>query len=390
VSPCAFPRKCPWLVQAFCELALSFTVGWQVRAEDSSQGAYMRFYYCDFLDSKEHRNACERLRNAWRDNQKDAKRLFEWVCSLKPRSKMEAYPMFVIVQEMLKEVLDNKLEMHLEMLNEARERIDLLDGDHSELRDQCGRIEEDLARSNEQINQLLSKIDEGLAREDQLQNEIRVLQEELKVHSEEIGQREDEKNRMHKMYERAQNNLEFERLVNAVTRSRANIIEADMALRVQDLCNWKQHAEHAAKALDQGAHFSSEDLKQHSDARAVQAGLECLHYLETELQASQYRRAMDLDGVFPVISDPHADMQSAEAATCYCAECQPTCQLNVSAHTNLNVVDTPRTIALGVIGMIFSVGQAWECWTTNYKHICSVVVSSPPTCFKHQMYIPRK
>ena len=73
MSPCAFPRKCPWLVQAFCELALSFTVGWQVRAEDSSQGAYMRFYYCDFLDSKEHRNACERLRNAWRDNQKDAK-----------------------------------------------------------------------------------------------------------------------------------------------------------------------------------------------------------------------------------------------------------------------------------------------------------------------------
>ena len=285
----------------------------------------MRFYYCDFLDSKEHRNACERLRNAWRDNQKDAKRLFDWVCSLKPRSKMEAYPMFVIVQEMLKELLDNKLEMHLEMLNEARERIDLLDGDHSELRDQCGRIEEDLARSNEQINQLLSKIDEGLAREDQLQNEIRVLQEELKVHSEEIGQREEEKHRIQKMYERVQNNLEFERVVNAVTRSRANIIEADLALRVEDLCNWKQHAEVAAKALaDQGAHFSSQDLKQHIDARAAQAGMECLHYLEIELQASQYRRAMDLDGVFPVKFDPHADMQSAETATCCRAECPPT------------------------------------------------------------------
>ena len=208
--------------------------------------------------------------------------------------------MFVIVQEMLKEILDHKLELHLEMLNEARDRIDLLDGDTSELRDQCGRMEEDLVKSQEQMSKLQATIDEGLMREEQLKIEINMLQEELKLHQEQIETREEDKLRMQKMYARAQETLEFERLVNSVTRSRVNSIEADMAMRVEDLRNWKQHAEVAAKVLDERSYIPPADMKQFVDARAVEAGTECLIYLETELQATLYRRTMDLDGACSV------------------------------------------------------------------------------------------
>jgi len=219
--------------------------------------------------------------------------------------------MFVIVQEMLKEILDNKLELHLEMLNEARERIDLLDGDTSELRDQCGRMEEDLVKSQEKISQMQQAIDEGLEREEQLKNEINVLQEELKTHSEEIENREEEKNRIQKMYNRSLDNVEFERLVNSVTRFRVNSIETDMAMRVEDLRNWKQHAEAAAKALDGRSYIPPADLKQSVDARAAEAGMECLCYLETELQATLYRRTMDLDGACPVSYDIHVERRNS-------------------------------------------------------------------------------
>jgi len=103
-----------------------------VKGEDTTPGAYLRFYYCDFLDSKQHRASCNRLKDAWKDKQRDTKALFEWVCSLKPRSKVDAYPMLVVLQEMLKELLEDKLELQLEMLNQAREQIDMMDGDTSE------------------------------------------------------------------------------------------------------------------------------------------------------------------------------------------------------------------------------------------------------------------
>jgi len=216
---------------------------WQVRGEDSGPGAYLRFYYCDFLDSKQHRAACQRLKDMWRDKQKDTKSLFEWVSGLKPRSKLDAYPMLLLMQEMLKEMLENKLELQLEMLEQANERIDLLDGDTSELQDQCGRMEEDLEGANGIISKLQSDLEEAHHKQQELQREIQSMQEELKEHADEIGQREAEKARIQNQLKKAQDSVEFESTINLVARSRVRQLEAELEHRTDNMRNWKQHAQ---------------------------------------------------------------------------------------------------------------------------------------------------
>ena len=266
-----------------------------MKGEDTTPGAYLRFYYCDFLDSKQHRASCNRLKDAWKDKQRDTKALFEWVCSLKPRSKVDAYPMLVVLQEMLKELLEDKLELQLEMLNQAREQIDMLDGDTSELQDQCGRMEEDLNGANDTINRINEKLDESRAREQDLKAEMEAMKEEMKAHFDEINQRDTEKKRMQSQLQKVQHNLEFSETVNSLMRSRARQLEADLSVRADYLRAWRQHAQEAISIATKG-YVSPNEMMAKMELYGAQAGLECLDILNAEVQASFYRRALDLDG----------------------------------------------------------------------------------------------
>lgn len=105
---------------------------------------YLRIYYSDYLNNKEHNDKMHTLNIAWKKRRTDLKALFEWVSDMRPRTRMDAYPMLCMMQEMLKTVLSEKYEFHLQALEKANERLDMMDGDQAELRDQIGRLEEEL------------------------------------------------------------------------------------------------------------------------------------------------------------------------------------------------------------------------------------------------------
>ena len=215
---------------------------------------------------------------------------------------MDAYPMLVVLQEMLKELLDDKLELQLEMLNQAREQIDVLDGDTSELQDQCGRMEEDLQGANETINKINGKLDESRAREADLKNELEAMKEEMKAHFDEIHQREAEKKRMQNQIQKVQHNLDFSETVLSLTRARMRQMEADLSVRADNLRSWKQHAQEAITLAASG-YVLPDEMTAQMEIYGSRAGVECLNILNAELQASLYKRALDLDGEIALAMD---------------------------------------------------------------------------------------
>ncbi len=203
--------------------------------------------------------------------------------------------MLVVLQEMLKELLEDKLELQLEMLNQAREQIDMLDGDTSELHDQCGRMEEDLNGANDTINTINGKLEESRAREQELKAEMEAMKEDMKAHFDEINQRETEKKRMQNQLQKVQHSLDFSETVNSLMRARARQLETDLSVRADYLRAWRQHAQEALSIAAKG-YVSPDETMAKMELYGANAGQECLDILNAEVQASLYRRALDLDG----------------------------------------------------------------------------------------------
>jgi hypothetical protein len=82
-----------------------------VKMEDAGPGSHLRIYYSDFLDSTEHEATKVKLIKFWNSKKNNIEHLFAWVCGLKPRSKTDAFPMLLMVQEMLKTVIGEHLEV---------------------------------------------------------------------------------------------------------------------------------------------------------------------------------------------------------------------------------------------------------------------------------------
>ena len=266
----------------------------------SGPGEYLRFYYCDFLDSKQHRVACQRLKDAWRERQKDTKSLLQWVSDLKPRTKLDAYPMMVFMQDMLKELLEDRLELQLEMLNQAREELDMIQGDQSELQDQCGRMEEDVVTANDSINKLKTQLDEASARERAAQEEIASLQDELKSQKEEVEQHEAEKNRLRKLYEKAQDGLDLEKMRRAVAGGSIRRIEGEYEVRSEKMHRWQEQAKDAIYVLSKKT-TGTEYIPHHEmglklEEKGADVGQEALYRLVEDIQGCTFQRAMDCDG----------------------------------------------------------------------------------------------
>lgn len=125
---------------------------------------YLRIYYSDYLNNKDHNDKMHTLNLAWKKRRDDLKALFEWVSDMlepppltkhmhlhtslsmsvwhglfapslyaachfsmrlpaclyrRPRTRMDAYPMLLMLQEMLKTVLSDKYEFHLQALEKV-------------------------------------------------------------------------------------------------------------------------------------------------------------------------------------------------------------------------------------------------------------------------------
>ena len=82
-----------------------------IKMEDAGPGSHLRIYYSDFLDDSEHEATKVKLIEKWNENKNDIEKLYPWVCGLKPRTKTDAFPMLLMVQEMLKSVLGEHMEV---------------------------------------------------------------------------------------------------------------------------------------------------------------------------------------------------------------------------------------------------------------------------------------
>ena len=268
-----------------------------VKGEGSGPGDHLRFYYCDFLDSTQHRKSCHRLKDAWREHQKDTKTLLRWVSDLKPRTKLDSYPMMLFMQDMIKELLEDKLDLQLQVLEEAREKIDIMQGDTSELEDQAARMQEDLIRANDTISNLQAELAGAKSIEVELRDEITALGNELKSVEAQMQEMEKEKERLLKLVEKTKNTLEMEKTGSGVTKARVRQIESELTLHSQHLQRWKEHAQEAIQKralLTTGKDFvpPAEFAIQMMD-KAADAGQQCLYQLKADLQAALYRRALE-------------------------------------------------------------------------------------------------
>lgn len=269
----------------------------QVRNEESGPGGHLRFYYCDFLDNKQHRAVTQRLKDVWKEKEKDTNKLLKWVSGLKPRSKLDAYPMMIFLQDMLKEMLESKIEVQLELLNEAREQLDMLDGDRSELTNQMGLMEEELSSSNDKISKLAQAVENSVAREAELKTEIDFLKEELRLIQQENKDREAEKERQKKTMQRNAEALDFEKTLNQATRIRVQAIENSLDVRWDLMKSWKQHAlESISEDRSHASVNQNESLKGSLEIKAAVAAHEILYLLNQDLELKLVKRAIDGEG----------------------------------------------------------------------------------------------
>jgi hypothetical protein len=68
-------------------------------APPQNMSRHLRIYYSDFLNSGEDGRKFHSLQVVWKQRQNDLKQLMEWVLQLRPRTKLDAYPMLLMTQE---------------------------------------------------------------------------------------------------------------------------------------------------------------------------------------------------------------------------------------------------------------------------------------------------
>eukprot|EP00293_Proteomonas_sulcata_P003152 CAMPEP_0184325222 /NCGR_PEP_ID=MMETSP1049-20130417/139345_1 /TAXON_ID=77928 /ORGANISM="Proteomonas sulcata, Strain CCMP704" /LENGTH=594 /DNA_ID=CAMNT_0026647221 /DNA_START=48 /DNA_END=1829 /DNA_ORIENTATION=+ len=197
--------------------------------------------------------------------------------------------MLLMVQEMLKAVLAEELELQLTALNTAKEKIDFLDGDNAELRDQCARLEDDLANAQDRIailDQNLSAAEEKLR---DAEMEIESLNEELKSARDEMDQREKEKKKMVSSMVEMTEQVDLLQTNTTVVGMKVSQMEEVLSTRKEHLIKWKAIAQEMTMSGERKEAFPNHEvMAQHVAATAVS-------FLNAQVLTWQYKHIVQLD-----------------------------------------------------------------------------------------------
>ena len=289
-----------------------------VKMEDAGPGSHLRIYYSDFLDSTEHESTKARLIDAWNEKKEDIEKVYTWVCSLQPRSKTDAFPMLLMVQEMLKSVLGEHMQVlahyllsiylvcssllqqlvtygfqfHFEKLNVAQERIELLEGDVSEQLDQIARLQEDVQSMQESHTAMQNELQTTKEVLQAAERDIGLLQSEVKALQEEIELREEEKKKMVQTF-REQNSYEDAADTTKLVVHRLHRAGDELLARKALILGWRASA---TDVVDPD-HLQTDAaaLAPHVDAMAPDAARGIVRLLDDQLRFAKLRRAVQLE-----------------------------------------------------------------------------------------------
>eukprot|EP00741_Cyanophora_paradoxa_P018350 tig00000204_g17718.t1 len=127
-----------------------------VQFADQSQKQHMQLYYADYLDvarEAEGQFAASRPMDSW-----DVKELTKWVSEVQPRSRTEAYPLLVLVQNLLRDILADRHKLFLEELDKELATTKVLGKEHGEEKARADRLAASLASAEEKLADATTKL----------------------------------------------------------------------------------------------------------------------------------------------------------------------------------------------------------------------------------------
>ncbi|EKX45416.1 hypothetical protein GUITHDRAFT_108683 [Guillardia theta CCMP2712] len=259
---------------------------------------YLRFYYCDFLNAQEHEESLNGLREAWEKKKEDAKLFFEWISHVQPRAKTDAYPLFLIVQEMLRLCLHDKLEMQLAELSTAQETIEMMDGNTVELNEKIERLEEELEITSENLKIAREDLDKERNLNKALQTELEDLRIQVKSQDTESRLIIQSNERLAKTLKETGNKLEKMNFGELAFKSKLHAMDKSLEAERSLVLDWHDAAEHAIAQIKLGINDDGKQSLHLEDAEnaAYQASHEALVHAHLMLQFSRFANISEIEG----------------------------------------------------------------------------------------------
>eukprot|EP00960_Hanusia_phi_P052169 761298-Hanusia_phi.AAC.2 len=259
---------------------------------------YLRFYYCDFLNPQEHEETLSSLKEAWEKKKEDAMTFFEWVSHVQPRAKTDAYPLFLIVQEMLRLSLQDKLEMQLAELSTAQETIEMMDGNTAELKEKIERLEEDLEITCENLKNARFDLEKERELNKALQSELDDLKITVKSQDKESKLIIQSNERLAKTLKETGNKLEKMNFGELAFRAKLNTMEKSLDAERSLVLDWQNAAGDAIAQIKLGMNDNSKQNLHLEDAEnaAYEASQQALVHANMMLQFSRFANIADIEG----------------------------------------------------------------------------------------------